>query len=183
MHESTETIAGSKLIKPIQRQRKLLESKVEECHELKTEMQELKLEQGNDKEDIKAWSVEIEQRLAEYEKVVRGLEDLEWSLREEETRENQEKEEQSKWEIKKKIEAKADGKEGHAGKPKAKLPKLVITRFQGTHLDWQRFWGQFEAEIDKSDIGSVAKFSYQGSEPPSMGCRLPVRVMREQKTS
>ena len=77
MHESTETIAGSKLSKPIQRQRKLLESKVEECHELKTEMQELKLEQGNDKEDIKAWSVEIEQRLAEYEKVVRGLEDLE----------------------------------------------------------------------------------------------------------
>ena len=43
-HESTETIARSKLIKPIQRQSKLLESKVEECHELKTEMQELKLE-------------------------------------------------------------------------------------------------------------------------------------------
>ena len=46
------------------------------------------------------------------------------------------------------------------GKLKAKLPKLVITKFQGTHLDWQRFWGQFEAEIDKSDIGPVAKFSY-----------------------
>lgn len=36
----------------------------------------------------------------------------------------------------------------------------MITKFQGTHLDWQRFWGQFEAEIDKSDIGPVAKFSY-----------------------
>ena len=57
-HESTETIAGSKLIKPIQRQRKLLESKVEECHELKTEVQELKLERGDGEEDIKAWSVE-----------------------------------------------------------------------------------------------------------------------------
>ena len=31
-----------------------------------------------------------------------------------------EKEEQSKWEIKKKFEAKADGKEGDAGKPKTK---------------------------------------------------------------
>ena len=31
-HESTETITGSKLIKPIQRQRKLLESKLKECH-------------------------------------------------------------------------------------------------------------------------------------------------------
>ena len=153
-------IAGSKLIKPIQRQRKLLESKVEECHELKTEVQELKLERGDDEEDIKAWSVEIEKRLTEYEKVVGGLEDLERCLREEETIETQEKEEKSKWEIKKKFEAKADGKEGDAGRPKAKLPKLVITRFQGTHLDWQRFWGQFEAEIDKSDIGPVAKFSY-----------------------
>jgi len=34
-HESTETIAGSKLIKPIQRQRKLLESEAEECLKLK----------------------------------------------------------------------------------------------------------------------------------------------------
>ena len=83
---------------------------MEECHELKTEVQELKLERGDDEEeDIKAWSVEIEQRLAEYEKVVGGLEDLERCLREEETRENQEKEEQSKWEIKKKFEAKAEG--------------------------------------------------------------------------
>ena len=40
------------------------------------------------------------------------------------------------------------------------LPKLVITKFQGTHLDWQRFWEQFEARIDKYDIGQVAKFSY-----------------------
>ena len=140
-HKSTGTIAESKLIKPTQRQRKLLKGKVEECHELKTEVQELKLERGNDEEDIKVWSVEIEQRLAEYEKVVGGLEELERSLREEETRETQEKEEQSKWEIKKKFEVKADGKEGNAGKPKAKLPKLIITRFQGTHLDWQRFFG------------------------------------------
>ena len=109
-------------IKPIQRQRKLLESKVEECHELKTEVQELKFERGDGEEDIKAWSVEIEKRLTEYEKVVGGLEDLEWSLREENTREIQEKEEKSKWEIKKKFEVKADGKEGDAGKPKAKLP-------------------------------------------------------------
>ena len=24
----------------------------------------------------------------------------------------------------------------------AKLPKLVITKFKGTHLDWTRFWNQ-----------------------------------------
>ena len=124
MHESTETIAGSKLIKPIQRQCKLRESAVDECHELKMEVQELKLERDDDEEDIKAWSIEIEKRMTEYEKVVGGLEDLERSLREEETREIEVG-------FKKKFEVKADGKEGDAGKLKAKLPKLVITRFQG----------------------------------------------------
>ena len=28
-----------------------------------------------------------------------------------------------------------------------KLPKLVITKFEGTHLDWFRFWNQFETEL------------------------------------
>jgi hypothetical protein len=42
----------------------------------------------------------------------------------------------------------------------AKLPKLDISKFQGTHLDWQRFWGQFETEIDKSDISPITKLSY-----------------------
>ena len=72
--ESIETISGSKLIKSIQRQSKLLESKAEDCHPLKKEVQELKLEPGDNEEDIKAWSVEIEQRLVQYKKVVEGLE-------------------------------------------------------------------------------------------------------------
>ena len=42
----------------------------------------------------------------------------------------------------------------------AKLPKLVITKFNGTFQDWPRFWGQFSASIDKSSIASVTKFSY-----------------------
>ena len=31
---------------------------------------------------------------------------------------------------------------------KAKLPKLVITKFKGMHIDWFRFWNQFEVETD-----------------------------------
>ena len=59
-----------------------------------------------------------------------------------------------------KFKVKTIEKESDAGKPKVKLPKLVIMKFYGKHLDWQRFWGQFEVEIDKSDISQVAKFSY-----------------------
>ena len=42
----------------------------------------------------------------------------------------------------------------------AKLPKLEISKFQGTFLDWIRFWNQFETEIDEAKLTQVAKFSY-----------------------
>ena len=39
----------------------------------------------------------------------------------------------------------------------AKLPKLIITKFQGTQSkDWMRFWNQYETE----NITQVAKLSY-----------------------
>ena len=43
-HKGSEKITGTKSLKPIQRHRKLLESKGEECHEIKARVQELKLE-------------------------------------------------------------------------------------------------------------------------------------------
>ena len=45
--------------------------------------------------------------------------------------------------------------------PRTKLPKLTITKFNGSHTDWLRFWNIFEAEIDKcSDVAAVTKFAY-----------------------
>ena len=41
-----------------------------------------------------------------------------------------------------------------------KYPKLEITKFNGTHLDWTRFWNQFSVEIDSSGLASVTKSSY-----------------------
>ena len=43
---------------------------------------------------------------------------------------------------------------------KVKLPKLFITKFNGTHLDWFHFWNQFESDIEKSELSPVSKFSY-----------------------
>ena len=42
----------------------------------------------------------------------------------------------------------------------AKLPKLVISKFNGTYMDWPRFWGQFTETIVKSNIAAVSKFAY-----------------------
>ena len=41
-----------------------------------------------------------------------------------------------------------------------RMPKLVITKFDGTPQDWLRFWGQFEILIDESSAPEVTKFSY-----------------------
>ena len=41
-----------------------------------------------------------------------------------------------------------------------KLPKLVTTKFEGTHLNWFWFWNQFETEIGKVEISAISTFSY-----------------------
>ena len=42
-----------------------------------------------------------------------------------------------------------------------KLPKLVIKEFDGSVLNWQTFWDQFESTIySKTNISSIDKFSY-----------------------
>ena len=57
-------------------------------------------------------------------------------------------------------ESSSDSKDGEATtKTYAKLPKLEITKFNGTYQDWIRFWGQFEETIDKTGVPNVTKFS------------------------
>ena len=42
----------------------------------------------------------------------------------------------------------------------AKLPKIEIARFDGSPLDWPRFWGQFIETVDKRSVAPVNKFAY-----------------------
>ena len=35
-----------------------------------------------------------------------------------------------------------------------------MTPFQANHLDWLRLWNKFKAEIEKSAVPAVSKFSY-----------------------
>ena len=68
-----------------------------------------------------------------------------------------------------------------------KLPKLTITKFNGTNLDWTRFWGQFTEGIDKYNMAAITKFSYlkefvvRKVRKVSMACHLPPRAMRKQR--
>ena len=42
----------------------------------------------------------------------------------------------------------------------AKLPKLVIAKFNGSVIDWPKFWGQFSEAVDKSTLAPITKFTY-----------------------
>ena len=42
----------------------------------------------------------------------------------------------------------------------AKLPKLMVTKFDGSFRDWPRFWGQFSETIDKTSVVAITRFSY-----------------------
>ena len=39
-------------------------------------------------------------------------------------------------------------------------PKQKGERFEGSDLDWPRFWGQFTETIDKAEIAPINKFTY-----------------------
>ena len=43
---------------------------------------------------------------------------------------------------------------------KNNLPKFVITMFNGTHIDWVRFWSKFKGKIDIFELSAFSKFSY-----------------------
>ena len=70
---NTNKIAGSNLLKPIQRQRKFIDSKVEECQDIKAIAQVLKTVRGDEEDVIKDWSLGIQKALGKYEKVVEEL--------------------------------------------------------------------------------------------------------------
>ena len=80
-------------------------------------------------------------------------------------REDQLKFEMKLHEEKMKLQTNLTTKESHegGGSPKqtqAKLPKIKIKRFEGSYLDWSRFWGQFTETIDKAEIAPINKFTY-----------------------
>ena len=92
---------------------------------------------------------------------VRRKEDL---IQEERFRRRMEEEvkiEEMKMEMKKKgFEFSRDEIVKSDEKVSVKLPKLKITKFEGTALDWFRFWNQFETEIDQVQISPISKFAY-----------------------
>lgn len=91
---------------------------------------------------------------------------------ERETRENllaREREEQLKFERKQleqkeefssKLKNSTQNFPSHSSKQSVRLPKLVITKYNGALENWLSFWNKFEVEINKADLPAGSKFAY-----------------------
>ena len=94
---------------------------------------------------------------------IRQQEDMLAAQARQEQFEEQLKFDKAKFELKLQYEKKLEeGRKAQAREHKVntKLPKLVITKFNGTQAYWLRFWNQFDAEIGAADVASVTKLSY-----------------------
>ena len=40
------------------------------------------------------------------------------------------------------------------------VPKLFLPAFSGNVIEWQRFWDQFLAKVDSTNLPEVSKFTY-----------------------
>ena len=170
------TAIGDKVVLSMERIQNALKKKVEEVHDLKTEIQELMFEAEKEEDEIVQQGKEIEERVSMIEKTIDQLGTVIKECKQVETQaEEKEKEqhdaqlrekryeeemrfEKAKLEQKLKFEKKTEEKKEQG--INAKLPKLVITKFKGTPADWLQFWGQFAAEVDATNVSQITKFSY-----------------------
>ena len=178
--DDTPRIRQKNELKSLERHEKVFGELIENIHEQKVQVQVARIE-GDNADEVKQWTLQMEEKIAGFEELMAELQtevkDLQKKTVQEARKEEEQRDEDKrkrhyeeemkleeekmrmKHEFEKNVEE-AKSKSLKESKSNAKLPKLVITKFQGTPLDWQRLWSQFETETDEAEIGQVAKFSY-----------------------
>ena len=163
-----EQVLHSGSVEAIEGHTGALRSTISQADELKRALEALKIEAEEDLGDIGTWNTTIDLQLMKADEEVGKLHKwLENRRRQEETaaREDQLNFEMKLHEQKMKLQTEIVMQASHegGGSPKqtqAKLPKMEIQRFEGSNLDWPRFWGQFTEKIDKAEIAPINKFTY-----------------------
>ena len=129
---------------------------------MKYEVQEMRIGDNIEDEIADEWFNITKEKMERYQELVDRLKGCLEDLREKKEAEIRKKEDKMQEEgFKRRIEEelkieemKLEMKKKNEDKDiivnrniQVKLPKLVITKFEGTHLDWFRFWNQFETEL------------------------------------
>ena len=171
--KKTNVVIESQNSEAIERHLQTLKAISDNVNHLRLEVEATKIESKVDNDAIQTWNDDVDSKLQaadlEIGRIRRWLRD-----REKEAEINAKKEQlQFEEEIQKmKLQLKADqlaktksqnegdGQGLSSCGVQAKLPKLVITKFDGSHMDWPRFWGQFSENIDKTSVAPITKFTY-----------------------
>ena len=154
-----------------------IEKRLDVLQDLKYKVQKLMISESEESKATDEFTTKIEDDMARFDGVVSELEKSVKRLNDGEqartrSKVDQEQEENfgriyekemrlevMRMEMKKK-HGDSEGKKSASESNKVKLPKLVISKFEGTTSDWFCFWNQLETKIDKQDVSPVTKFSY-----------------------
>lgn len=161
----TNTIVEAGKPEAIERHLSTLRSLTTEINRMRLEVEATKLGAKEEIADIEAWNSGIDAQLekadCEVDKMRTWIDDRK---REAEAVVKQEelKFHKAKIEMQAEIQAAPHPQQATTTPSdiQAKLPKLMITKFDGTYMDWPRFWGQFTEAIDKTSVQPITKFSY-----------------------
>lgn len=166
----TKPILEKGNVEKIQRHQDILRTIISAVEALKIEVEQAKLEDGTEIQEVDTWGKEIEAKTDEADALILYIQqflDNVNAKQETEKRANEEalvaqqREEQLRFE-KQQLEQKfaLSPNNKPEGTRHVQLPKLKITPFDGTLEKWLSFWNKFEAEIDASNMVSVTKFAY-----------------------
>ena len=180
--EQAENSLETNNISALKRQVNTLTTKVGGIHEIKVKIQELKFENGEQTKDIEAWNsklegdlFKVEAHIAEFDNTLKRMNQKEIEAEKFKEEEEAAKARQIKFEeelqlekaklepnlkYEKKMDESRKSSEHDDATNTTKLPKLVISKFNGSFTDWTRFWEQYQAGIGASDIQPSMKFSY-----------------------
>lgn len=140
-----------------------LKATISETDQYKRTVEAEKIEKKQDLEEISDWNTEVEAKIGKAEDEVNRIQ--QWLNGKKMEEQNYAREEQPKFRVKLEetklhMHAKIqDGKPGGPGTSNPEmgedikgmsvtLPKINITQFDGSYMDWPRFWGQFIETVD-----------------------------------
>ncbi|XP_028414003.1 uncharacterized protein LOC114536864 [Dendronephthya gigantea] len=170
--ERTNNILDSGKRVTIKRHLETIQAIAKDANQCKNIVEATKIAEKAELSEISEWSNEIDAKLEAADATVAELE--EWLAKNEQAQKLVAQEEQFRFEMElheKRLKMQAELAKISKPRPEiqecenitqkmAKLPKLVISKFEGSFMDWPRFWGQFTEAIDKSSIAPISKFTY-----------------------
>ena len=175
----TEKIIARNRTGEIERHLNYVERKLETIQDMKDEVQEFMVFNEEQMENLEEWSNQLEESVLRYHVLVDKLKnEVRATMKMEEDLEKQKEEEKHEQKFQRRMEEELEiEKKKKLGIQKksykkrreivregryrnVKLPKLIITKFEGTHIDWFCYWNQYEPEIDRSELHPVSKFNY-----------------------